>query len=287
MIPKQSFGCTSHQSTRVIFGGYALGDVTQDEADRTLEMLIHYDINHIDTAPTYGDSELRIGPWMEKHRQRFFLATKTMKRSYKEARDEIAQSLERLRVDQVDLLQIHNLTDMNEWKVAMGREGVLKAVVEAREQGLTRFIGVTGHGTEVAKMHKMSIERFDFDSVMLPYNYPMMQNKKYADDFKSLITICEERNIAVQTIKSIALRAYGEEPRTSSTWYKPLEDQADIDMAVHWVLGKENVFLITGGDIRLLPKVMDAANRFSTAVSNEVMANFSSQKSMRPLFTKP
>src|ERR687884_1214255 len=173
MIATQPFGRTGHMSTRAIFGAAALSSVTQDEADRTLEVLLQYGVNHIDTAASYGDSELHIGPWMDRHRQDFFLATKTGRRTYQEARDEIHRSLERLRVDHVDLIQLHNLVDPDEWEIALGPGGALEAAIEAREQGLVRHIGVTGHGVTIAAMHRRSLERFDFDSILLPYNYPM------------------------------------------------------------------------------------------------------------------
>jgi len=146
LIPKIPFGRTGHSSTRTIFGAAALSEVTQDEADRTLEVLLEFGINHIDTAASYGDAELRIGPWMHGHRNNFFLATKTGQRSYAAARDEINRSLERLRTDHVDLIQLHNLVDAGEWDEALSDGGALEACVEAREAGLVRFIGVPGHG---------------------------------------------------------------------------------------------------------------------------------------------
>jgi len=284
MISKQPFGRTGHQSTRTLFGAAALGQVTQEEADCTLDTLLKYGVNHIDTAASYGDAELRIGPWMREHRQQFFLATKTGQRTYQDAHDEIRRSLERLRVDEIDLIQLHNLTDPEEWEIAMGEDGALRAAIEAREQGLVRFIGVTGHGVIAPEIHMRSLKRFDFDSVLLPYNYSMMQNQKYASDFEALVAICQERNVAVQTIKSIARRPYGDEPRTHSTWYKPLEDVDDIDKAVHWLLGREGIFLNTAGDIHLLPKVLDAASRFQTALPDEVIRSVATQKGMEPLF---
>src|SRR5262245_39326801 len=210
MIDKQPFGRTGHLSTRALFGAAALSSVTQDEADRTLELLLGYGVNHFDTAASYGESELRIGPWMGRYRDQIFLATKTGKRTYAEARDEIHRSLDRLRVDKVDLLQLHNLVDPQEWETAMGPGGALEAAVEARDQGLTRFIGVTGHGVTIAQMHRRSLERFDFDSVLLPYSFVLMQNSQYAADFEALLAICRERNVAVQTIKSIVRAPWGE-----------------------------------------------------------------------------
>ena len=284
MIEKQSFGRTGHMSTRTLFGAAALGPVTQAEADSTLEVLLGYGVNHIDTAASYGDAELRIGPWMNRYRQHFFLATKTGERTYQQAHEEFRRSLERLRVDQVDLLQLHNLVDPEEWEVAVGPGGVLEAAVEAREEGLVRFIGVTGHGVTAPAMHKRSLERFDFDSVLLPYNYLMMQNPQYAADFEALMALCQERNAAVQTIKSITRREWGDTPRMRNTWYEPLEEQADIDRAVHWLLGRPGIFLNTVGDIHVLPKVLDAASRFQTAPPEEEMRELVARLEMTPLF---
>ncbi len=285
MIAKQMFGRTGHMSTRTLFGAAALSQVTQEEADRTLELLLRYGVNHIDTAASYGDAELRIGPWMARYRDHFFLATKTEKRTYHEAREQIRRSLERLRVDSVDLIQLHNLVDPEEWEVAMGPGGALEAAIEAREEGLVRFIGVTGHGVTAPAMHKRSLERFDFDSVLLPYNYLMMQNPRYAADFEELLAICQERNVAVQTIKSIARGPWGDRPRTRATWYWPLEEQEDIDKAVHWVLSRPGIFLNTVGDIDLLPKVLDAASRFDgRAPSDEEMRALIAKDEVEPRF---
>ncbi len=267
-------------STRIIFGAAALGNVTQEAADQTLQVLLEYGINHIDTAMSYGDAELRIGPWMKEHRQDFFLATKTEKRTYQEARDELHASLERLQVDKLDLWQMHFLVDPEGWETAMGPDGALKAFVEAREQGLVRFLGVTGHGVNVAAMHKRSLARFDFDSVLLPLNYAMMQNPQYAADANELSEICREKNVAVQTIKGITRGPWGDKPKTHNTWYEPLEDQADIDRAVHWVLGHPDVFLNTAADIHLLPKILDAASRVQAPLPDDEME----QMALTPLF---
>src|SRR5262245_28571482 len=285
MIPTAPFGRTGHQSTRTIFGAAALSSVSQDDADRTLELLFQYGINHIDTAASYGESELRIGPWMGRYRKQFFLATKTGERTYQKARDQIHRSLERLRVDQVDLIQLHNLVDPAEWEIAMGPGGALEAAVEARDQGLVRFIGVTGHGVTVAAQHKRALERFDFDAVLLPYSYVMMQNEQYAADFEALAELCAQRNVAVQTIKAITRAPWGEREHTATTWYEPLEEQPDIDMAVHWVLGRPGMFLNTVGDIRVLPRVFDAASRFEARPSDAAMRAQFERLEMAPLFT--
>lgn len=284
MIAKQPFGRTGHLSTRIIFGGAALWSATQDQANHVLELLLQYGINHIDTAASYGDSELRIGPWMDRHRPDFFLATKTGERTYQGARDEFHRSLERLHTDHVDLLQLHYLVDPDEWQVAMGPGGALEAAVEAREQGLIRFIGVTGHDVPIARMHQRSLERFDFDSVLLPYSYVMMQNSPYAADFEALLAVCQARNVAVQTIKGITRRPWGDRPKTHQTWYEPLEEQAALDRAVHWILSRPGIFLNTVGDMEVLPKVLDAASRFQGVPVETEMQSDVERLEMAPLF---
>jgi aryl-alcohol dehydrogenase-like predicted oxidoreductase len=284
MIESRPFGRSGHTSTCTLFGAAALSNVTQDEADRTLELLLRYGVNHIDVAASYGDAELRIGPWMDQHRRHFFLATKTGERSYERARDQIHRSLERLRVDYVDLIQLHNLVDAIEWDQALSPGGALDACLEAREQGLVRAIGVTGHGTQIAAVHKRSLERFDFDSVLLPYSYIIMQNGRYAADFETLIALCQERKAAVQTIKSIARRPWEGQPHTRATWYEPMESQNDIDKAVWWVLERPGVFLNTAGDIHLLPRVLDAAGRFQAAPPKEELAGELEKMDLVPLF---
>ncbi len=283
-IDKAPFGRTGHQSTRTIFGAAALSRVTQDEADRAMETVLQYGVNHIDTAASYGEAEVRLGPWMERHRGDFFLATKTGERTYAAARDQIRRSLERLRTDRIDLIQLHNLAQDDEWEVALGPGGALEAAVEARDAGLVRFIGVTGHGLGIAATHKRSLERFDFDTVLLPYSYVLMQNPQYAADFEALLALCRERNVAVQTIKAITRAPWGERPREAATWYEPLRDQADIDPAVHWVLGRPGVFLNTVGDIEILPRVFDAASRFAARPSDAEMARLAERTQLEPLF---
>jgi predicted aldo/keto reductase-like oxidoreductase len=258
--------------------------VTQAEADATLEVLLEHGINHIDTAASYGEAERRIGPWMKPYRDRFFLATKTEERTRQAARESLLRSLELLQTDHIDLFQLHNLSTQVEWEIALGPDGALEAFIEAREQGLIRFIGVTGHGTEIARLHKNALERFDFDSVLLPYNYLMMQNPQYAADVRELFRICIERNVAIQTIKSITRAAWGDHPHTRSTWYEPLEEQTDIDLAVHWVLGEPAVLLNSVADTHLLPRVLDAAGRFQRKPEDEKMKAMVARASLEPLF---
>jgi predicted aldo/keto reductase-like oxidoreductase len=215
----------------------------------------------------------------------FFVATKTDGRDYKSAKEELHRSLDRLGVDHIDLLQLHNLVDVIEWEFALREGGAVEAAVEAREEGLIRFIGVTGHGLSIAAMHVRSLARFPFDSVLLSYNFRQMQDERYAAEFEALSAICAERGVAIQTIKSIALAPWDGRPRTASTWYEPLTDPADISLAVHWVLGREGVFLNTVGDVSLLPHVLAAAEGFSgDRPSDERMLELMQRRSLTPLF---
>lgn len=283
-IEMRPFGRTGHRSTVTLFGAAALARVDQAVADRTLDVLLEYGVNHIDVAARYGDAELRVGRWMDRHRGDFFLATKTGQRTYRESKDEIRRSLERLRVDQVDLIQLHSLAHPGEWETVFGAGGALEAVVEAREEGLARFIGVTGHGWTIAAMHARSLERFDFDSVLMPYNFVMAANERYRRDFEAVVETCKARNVAVQTIKSVARGPWAVTEPSRSTWYQPLEKQTDIDRAVHWVLGRGDVFLNTVGDVDLLPKVLDAASRFRTTPADDEMAAMAEECRLTPLF---
>jgi aryl-alcohol dehydrogenase-like predicted oxidoreductase len=284
MIEKRPFGGTGHESTRVIFGAAALAAVPQEEADPVLELLFEYGVNHIDTAASYGDSELLLAPWLREHLSRFFLATKTGERTYEGARAEIRRSLERLGVDRVDLIQLHNVVHPAEWDVALGDDGALRAAVEARAEGLVRFIGVTGHGLTVAEMHRRSLERFPFDSVLLPYNYVLMQDAQYAADFERLLTLCRERGVAVQTIKSTSRGPWGATEPWAATWYEPLVEQADVDLAVHWALGLPDVFVNSVGDLELLPRVLDAAARFESRPTDEAMTQLVGERRLTGLF---
>ena len=283
-IEKQPFGNTGHLSTRAIFGSFCLSRADQDTADGLLDMLLEYGINHIDTAPSYGDAELRVGPWMNKHREQFFLATKTDQLTYEDAREQFQRSLDRLQVDRVDLLQLHNLTDVVRREIAMRSGGALDFLIEARDEGLARFIGVTGHGTLAPKMHIQSLARFGFDTVLLPCNYLLMRNPNYRTDFNQLIEYCGEHHIAVQTIKSAARGLWGDKPRSHNTWYEPLSDEGAIIQAVQWVMGISGIFLITTGDIQVLPKYLAAAAGFQKPPSDEDMEALSAKQGMQPLF---
>lgn len=285
VIERARFGRTGHHGSRTIFGAAALSVASEADADRALALLDRHGVNHIDTAASYGDSELRIAPWLRgSGRDRFFLATKTGERTYRGARDQIRASLARLGTDHVDLIQLHNLVDSAEWETALGPDGALRAATEARDAGLARFIGVTGHGTTVAARHRESLARFDFDTVLFPFNATQLRDPAYAADVEALLATCAERDVAVQTIKSLTLGPWSERPADARTWYEPLTEQADIDLAVRFVLGRERLFLNTASDIGLLAKVLDAAERGGPPPSEREMAALLERRGMTPLF---
>jgi aryl-alcohol dehydrogenase-like predicted oxidoreductase len=289
-IEQRPFGRTGHMSSAVIFGAAALGRVDQATADRVLDLLLEHGVNHIDTAPSYGESELRIGPWMDRHRGDFFLATKTRERDYAKAKAEIQRSLERLRTDRIDLLQLHSLSHPDEWQQALSPGGALDAAREAREAGLIRFIGVTGHGWTIAAMHRRALERFDFDSVLLPWNWHCAHHETYAADFEATVALCAQRRVAVQTIKALARGPWAAGAnRNHTTWYQPLENPDDIRLAVHWVLARPGIFLNSVGDVVLLPQVLKAAAELGAATSAEVpseaaMASFGQRAGLASIF---
>ena len=278
------FGSTGHMSTRTIFGSFTLLKKSREKADEVLELLLKYGVNHIDTAPSYGDAELNIGPWMKQHRKDFFLATKIDRRTYSDAREQFHRSLERLQVDSVDLLQLHNLTDIVGQEVVMGPGGAMEFLIEAKESGLTRFIGITGHGILAPQMHKRSLAQFKFDSILMPCNYPLMQNGEYAGEFNDLVSYCKQNGIAVQTIKSIARGYWGDRQRTHITWYEPLSDKEAISKFVHYVLSIPDIFLITAGDRQVLPVILEAAANFQDSPPDEVMQKLVEKHSIQPIF---
>ncbi len=285
-MERAAFGRTGHLSSRVIFGAAALAAMRQERADQVLEQLLAAGVNHIDTAAAYGESEMRVGAWMARHRERFFLATKTGERTADGARAGIRRSLERLGVEQIDLLQLHNLVDEAEWEVALGPGGALEALVEARDRGQVRFLGVTGHGTRAAEMHLRSLERFPFDSVLLPYNPTMLAAPAYAADVEALLALSRERGVAVQTIKAVARRRWRGEGQRRFSWYEPLTDPAAIRRAVHFVLARPGLFLDSSSDATLLPHILAAAAAAPVAPSAADLAADVARFAIEPLFVR-
>jgi aryl-alcohol dehydrogenase-like predicted oxidoreductase len=287
-IQEMEFGRTGHSSTRVIFGAAALGRMRQERADEVLEVLLEFGVNHIDTAASYGDSELRVAPWLARHPDRFFLATKTGERSADRARAELERSLSRLGVDRVDLIQLHNLVEPEEWEQAHGPGGAVEGLVRARDEGLVRFIGVTGHGLRIAAMHQRSLERFDFDSVLLPYSYLLFTLPEYRSDAERLLQTCAERRVAVQTIKSLARRRWEGEATPRYSWYEPMTEPDTIARSVRWVLSNPQVFLNTSSDAHLLRPTLEAASTATDGSADpsesQLLADDVARLQMAPLF---
>lgn len=284
MLPVAEFGRTGHRSTRVIFGAAALGSMSQDRADETLALIAERGVNHIDTAASYGASEDRLRPWLSSNRSNVFLATKTGERSGTAARAELERSLERMGVDRVDMIQLHNLVEPDDWETAFAAGGAVQALAAARDEGLVQFIGVTGHGLRIAEMHRRSLDAFDFDSVLLPYNFSLMQLPEYRAEFDELRGICAERAVAVQTIKSIARRRWQDDSAPHRSWYEPLTDGEAIGRAVRFVLGEEDLFLNTTSDAQLLPAVLDAAEGALDRPTDEELRDDQESFGITPLF---
>ncbi|MDZ7761426.1 MAG: aldo/keto reductase [Desulfovermiculus sp.] len=278
------FGQTGHHSTRTIFGSFALKDASPDQSAQVLDLLYRYGVNHIDTAPSYGDAELRVGEWMAEHRQDFFLATKIDVNDYQGAKEQFQRSLNRLQVDSVDLLQLHNLTDEAQREFVLAEGGAFEYLLEAKEKGFARFIGITGHGLKAPLRHLETLERCSFDSVLAPCNYLLLKKQEYADSFGKLHDSCRRNGLALQTIKSTARRKYPGQ-WTHATWYQPLSDTEAIKKAVTWVLGIPDVFLVTTGDVTVLPHILSAAAEYDAPPSDAAMGTLVQEQEMEPLFT--
>jgi aryl-alcohol dehydrogenase-like predicted oxidoreductase len=284
MLPLAPFGRTGHQSTRLIFGAAALGAMSQERADTTLASIAGWGINHIDTAASYGASEDRLRSWLAAHRDEVFLATKTGERTGAAARAELERSLVRMDVDSVDLIQLHNLVDPDGWDTAFAPGGAVDALARARDEGLVRNIGVTGHGVPIAGMHLRSLERFDFASVLLPINFVMMDDPVYRRDVDRLLDVCATRSVAVQTIKSIARGAWADGDTGRFSWYEPLTGPEPIGRAVRYVLSHPQMFLNTTSDARLLPTIVAAAAGDLSAPTPAEMRTDIEVEGITPLF---
>lgn len=284
MLPVAPFGSTGHQSTRVVFGAAALGGMSQERADATLADVAEWGINHIDTAASYGAAEDRLQSWLGDHRHEVFLATKTGERGGDAARAELERSLERMAVDHVDLIQLHNLVEDDEWEAVFAPGGALEALAAARDEGIVSHIGVTGHGLRIAGMHLRSLERYDFASVLLPVNFVLLDNPGYRSDVEELLAVCADRGVAVQTIKSIARGRWTDETTPHFSWYDPLTDPAAIDRAVRFVLADPQLFLNTSSDARRLPAIVEAASGELSAPTDDEMRADVVAEGITPLF---
>ncbi len=283
-LPTAPFGRTGHVSTRVIFGAAALSRMDQDQADETLALVAAAGINHVDTAAAYGKSEDLLRPWLTDHRSDVFLATKTGERSGDAARAQLETSLTRMGVESVDLIQLHNLVEDDEWETAHASGGAVEALAKARDEGLCRFIGVTGHGTRIPGMHLRSLAEFDFDTVLIPFNFVLLDNPAYRTDVEALLSRCAERNVAVQTIKAVARGRWPEMPPDRRSWYQPITDVDAIGNAVRYVLGHRQLFLNTTSDVTLLPHVFTAASGELSRPSDEQMRADVAAQGITPLF---
>jgi len=271
-------------STVAIFGAAALSEVSQEEADRVMEQIIEAGVNHIDVAPSYGEAELRIGPWMPRERGRFFLGCKTMERTREGAWKEMHESLKRLQVEQFDLYQCHAVTTMEELDAVTGQGGALEAFVEAREKGLTKYIGITGHGVDAPQIYLEALRRFDFDSILFPLNFVQMANPQYRRYTEELIAACKAEDVGTMVIKTITKAPWGERPHTATTWYEPFEKREEIQQAVNFALSYEVTGLCTAGDTRVLPLVLEACEKFTPLSQDEREEMIKSGAQYQPLF---
>lgn len=284
MIPRQRFGRTGHESSRLIFGAAALGDVTQAEADETLGLALDAGLNHFDVAASYGEAERRMKPWLGAHREAVFLATKTQKRTKAEALAELENSLKRLGTDHLDLWQMHVLVEEEEWEIAMGEGGALEAFVQARRDGKVRFLGVTGHGWKAPATHLRSLRRLDFDSVLFPWNWPLSRNPAYSAAAEALIGECRRRDVAYQLIKAFLRRPWEGRTPTKATWYEPFEKPADIATVLGFAWGLEGSFVNSAGDIHVFRTIVKEASKFPPRLPDEAMAEFAAREGMADLF---
>jgi aryl-alcohol dehydrogenase-like predicted oxidoreductase len=284
MLPFAQFGRTSHRSSRVIFGAAALGGMSESRAIKTLELVASYGVNHIDTAAMYGSSEDHLKPWLSDHRSEVFLATKTEERVGSVARAALERSLERMGVDHIDLIQLHNLVEPDEWTTAFSKGGAVEALNQARAEGLVNFIGVTGHGLRIPSMHLRSLAEFDFDAVLFPFNHSLLSIDQYHDDVRDLREICQKRKIATQTIKSVARRRWDDGTEGHRSWYEPLTDTDAIQRAVRYVLSQPDLFLNTTSDATLLPLILEAAQGDLSRPLDEEMNRDIAEFGVTPLF---
>jgi aryl-alcohol dehydrogenase-like predicted oxidoreductase len=287
MIEKIPFGSTGHLSSRAIFGAAALGAMNQARADKTIAKVVAAGLNHFDVAASYGDAELRLAPWLKDNRKGIFLATKTGHRTYTKAREQLHASLDRMGVDQIDLIQMHNLTQENEWEVAMGPGGALEALIEARNEGLVHNIGVTGHGTYAPAMHMRSLETYAFDSILVPYSYAMMCVPEYAADFESLYKMCQARGVAMQTIKAIAARRWkDDDTERKFSWYRPITDAKAMKRAIDFVLVREGLFINTSSDATLMDVVFSCMAEPVQPLDIAALAKDGIDIGIEPLFVR-
>jgi aryl-alcohol dehydrogenase-like predicted oxidoreductase len=279
------FGRTGHYSSIAIFGAFAVSQATQAEADGIMEKVITAGVNHIDVAPSYGHAELRLGPWMARERERFFLGCKTMERTKEGAAAEMQRSLERLQVDSFDLYQLHAITSFEELDQVTGPNGALEALIAARDAGFTRYIGITGHGVDVPDVFLEALSRFDFDSILFPVNFIQYADPAYRRSAEELLKVCRQKDIGTMAIKSIAKRPWGDLPQTHITWYQPFLELEHIQEGVNFALTQDITGICTSGDPEVLPMVLRACENFTPLTKSEQENLISQAHQYEPLFS--
>ena len=281
-MEKRTLGRTGHESAVVTFGAYVVGYLAQDEADEAIRLALDHGVNHVDIAPSYGQAMERMAPWMPEIRDKVFLGAKTRFRDRDEAWRDVESILKRLNVETFDLFQLHSVVTVEELDKATAKGGALETLVEMREQGLTKWLGITGHGPYVPSTILESLRRFDFDTVMFPLNPAMARDADYRRDSEALLAEANARNVGVQTIKMIARGGWDGGQRDCHTWYDPHREQADIDRSLWWVLSQPMHTAPSCGEVSLLPKVLDAAQRFRPLSEAEQAEVVSAQTPPRP-----
>jgi len=279
------FGRTGHMSTIAIFGGAAFWEISQKDADKVMEQVIEAGINHIDIAPSYGQAEERVGPWMPRERERFFLGCKTTERTKQGAWDEMQRSLKLLQTETFDLYQCHAITSMDELDSVTMKGGALEAFVEARQRGLIKHIGITGHGADAPKIYLEALKRFDFDSVLFPLNFVQMGNPEFRKNAEALIAECKAKDVGTMVIKTITKGPWGEKEKIATTWYEPFEKAEEIQRAVNFAMSYDVAGLCTAGDTRILPLVLKACENFKRLDTIEMDEMIQSAQQYEPLFT--
>jgi aryl-alcohol dehydrogenase-like predicted oxidoreductase len=279
------FGRTEHESTVAIFGAAAFWEISQAEADRVMELVIQAGVNHIDVAPSYGQAEERIGPWMPRIRSRFFIGCKTTERTRQGAWEELHRSLKRLQCENFDLYQLHAVNSFEELDAVTAPGGALEALVQAHQAGLIRHIGITGHGINAPAIYLEALRRFDFDTVTFPLNFVQAADAKYYREARELMAQCQLKDVGSMVIKSIAIGPWGEKQKTHTTWYEPFADMDMIQRSVDFVLSHAVTGLCTAGDVRLLPLVLKACQAHAGMASAEMEKLVESGRAYQPLFT--
>jgi aryl-alcohol dehydrogenase-like predicted oxidoreductase len=284
-MEKRRFGRTDHLSTVAIFGTAAFYEISQSHADEVMEYVLSTEINHIDIAPGYGQAEERMGPWLAKERDRFFLGCKTQERTKNSAAKELRHSLAILQVDRFDLFQLHAVTNMDELDQVTAKDGALQAILEAKEEGLTKHIGITGHGFEAPKVFLEALDRFDFDTVLFPVNFILYANQEYRESASALLDKCNESDVGTMIIKSIARGPWGERNKTHTTWYRPFTDKDWIQKSINFALSQPVTGICTAADVNLLPLVVDVCENFSPLDANDQQALIARADEFDQLFT--